>query len=29
MTTPHPLSLRGKRLAFQYAWQGVSYMLRT
>jgi diacylglycerol kinase (ATP) len=29
MTTPHPLSLRGKRLALQYAWQGVSYMLRT
>lgn len=29
MTRPHPLSVRGKLLAFQYAWQGVSYMLRT
>jgi diacylglycerol kinase len=29
MTTPHPLSLRGKRLALQYAWQGISYLLRT
>lgn len=29
MNAPHPLSIRGKRLAFQYAWQGISYMLRT
>ena len=29
MNAPHPLSLRGKLLAFQYAWQGISYMLRT
>ena len=29
MTRPHPLSVRGKMLAFQYAWQGLSYMLRT
>ena len=29
MNAPHPLSVRGKLLAFQYAWQGISYMLRT
>lgn len=29
MSAPHPLSVRGKMLAFQYAWQGISYMLRT
>ena len=29
MTAPHPLSVRGKMLAFRYAWQGVAYMLRT
>ena len=29
MTRPHPLSLGGKRLAFRYAWQGISFMLRT
>lgn len=29
MNRPHPLSLHGKRLALRYAWQGVSYMLRT
>ena len=29
MSRPHPLSLRGKRLAFRYAWQGISFMLRT
>ncbi len=29
MNKPHPLSVRGKRLAFQYAWQGIRYMLRT
>ena len=29
MNAPHPLSVRGKMLAFQYAWQGISYMLRT
>jgi diacylglycerol kinase (ATP) len=26
---PHPLSLRGKRLALRYAWQGTRFMLRT
>jgi len=29
MSAPHPLSLRGKMLAFRYAWQGIAYMLRT
>ncbi|MEO5821166.1 MAG: diacylglycerol kinase family protein [Vicinamibacteraceae bacterium] len=29
MNAPHPLSFHGKRLAFRYAWQGISYMLRT
>lgn len=29
MTAPHPLSVRGKMLAFRYAWQGIAYMLRT
>jgi diacylglycerol kinase (ATP) len=29
MTRPHPLSFQGKRLALRYAWQGISYMLRT
>jgi len=29
MSAPHPLSVRGKMLALQYAWQGISYMLRT
>jgi diacylglycerol kinase (ATP) len=29
MNAPHPLSLRGKMLAFRYAWQGIAYMLRT
>ena len=29
MNAPHPLSVRGKMLAFRYAWQGISYMLRT
>ena len=24
-----PLSVRGKILALQYAWQGIAYMLRT
>ena len=28
-TRPHPLSLRGKLLAFRYAWQGIAFMLRT
>ena len=27
---PHsPYSVRGKLLAFRYAWQGIDYMLRT
>lgn len=29
MGRPHPLSVRGKLLAFHYAWQGVRFMLRT
>jgi diacylglycerol kinase (ATP) len=29
MSRPHPLSLRGKLLAFRFAWQGISFMLRT
>jgi diacylglycerol kinase len=29
MSAPHPFSVRGKLLAFRYAWQGIDYMLRT
>jgi diacylglycerol kinase len=29
MNAPSQLSVRGKLLAFRYAWQGVGYMLRT
>jgi diacylglycerol kinase (ATP) len=29
MNAPSQLSVRGKLLAFGYAWQGVAYMLRT
>jgi diacylglycerol kinase len=29
MNAPSQLSVRGKVLAFRYAWQGIAYMLRT
>jgi diacylglycerol kinase len=29
MNAPSQLSVRGKVLAFRYAWQGITYMLRT